>query len=152
MSSLPHAPQSLQNTFSPAVACVARIVTMSCVFLCMLWLGVRLYSAVAHAMLRPVGEDLAPGIELAQSGLTEGQNTVTGIGGMRINIEAYNKKREKDIADASGKLLSLAIALRAELERDPSSKASPNTVRKAHEIEKLAHDVKEMMKINMVGP
>jgi len=137
---------------SPAIACAARIVTISCAFLCMLWLGVRVYSAVTHAMLRPVGEDSRPGVELAWAGPAEGQNVVTSGSGVKINVEAYNKKREKDIADASGKLLTLAIALRAELERDPGSEASPNTMRKAKEIEKLAHDVKEMMKINMAGP
>ena len=137
---------------SPAIACAARIVTISCAFLCMLWLGVRVYSAVAHAVLRPVGEELGPGVELARSGLGEGQNIVTTSNDVKINIEAYNKKREKDIAEASGKLLTLAIALRAELERDPSAQGSPNTVRKANEIQKLAHDVKEMMKINMAGP
>ena len=137
---------------SPAVACAARIVTISCAFLCMLWLGVRVYSAVTHAMLRPVGEELGPGVELAWSGGGEGQTIVRGGNDVRVNVEAYNKKREKDIADASVKLLTLAIALRAELERDPGSEASPNTMRMAKEIEKLAHDVKEMMKINMAGP
>ena len=144
--------QAHQKGASPAIACAVRIVTISCAFLCMLWLGVRVYSAVAHAMLRPVGEDLGHRVEVAWSGLAEGQNIVASGNGVKINIEAYNKKREKDIADASGKLLTLAIALRAELERDPSAQGSPNTVRKANEIQKLAHDVKEMMKINMAGP
>lgn len=149
---LPLRASQAHQGISPAIACVARIVTISFAFLCMLWLGVRMYSAVAHAMLRPVGEELGPGVELAWSGLGEGQNIVNSGNDVRINIEAYNKKREKDIADASGKLLTLAIALRAELERDPSAEKSPNTVRKANEIQKLAHDVKEMMKINMAGP
>ncbi|WP_162601210.1 hypothetical protein [Occallatibacter savannae] len=107
-----------------------------------------MYSTVAHAFLRPAGENLSPVVELA----AEDGQIVSAVGDVRINIEAYNKKREKDIAEASGKLLTLAIALRAELERDPSAEGSPNTVRKANEIQKLAHDVKEMMKINMVGP
>jgi len=142
----------VSSSISPATACAARIVTFSFLFLCMLWLGVRVYSTVAHAVLRPVGEDLSPGVELAWSnGAVDGQ-IVSSAGDIKINVEAYNKKREKDIADASGKLLTLAIALREELERDPSAQGSRNTVRKADEIRKLAHDVKEMMKINMAGP
>ena len=151
MRFLQRASQAYQS-ISPIITCAARIVTISCVFLCMLWLSVQASSAVTHATLRPVGEDLTPSVELAWSGPADGQNVVSGVGDVRINIEAYNKKREKDIADASVKLLTLAIALRAELERDSASETSPNTVRKAKEIEKLAHDVKEMMKLNMVGP
>lgn len=152
MSSILRASQAHRNGISPAISCAARILTISCAFLCMLWLGVRVYAAVTHAMLTPVGEDPRPGVELAWSDPQMGGQIVRGDGDVRINVEAYNKKREKDIADASGKLLTLAIALRAELERDPSAEGSPNMVRKANEIQKLAHDVKEMMKINMVGP
>ena len=85
------------------------------------------------------------------SGAGDGQVSI-GFGAVKVNVEAYNKKREKDIAEASRKLLSLAISLKADLERNPGSGASPEAMRKAKEIEKLAHDVKETMKLNILGP
>jgi hypothetical protein len=152
MSFFPHHSQAHPQSASPATACLASTVTTGIVLACMLSLGVRAFSIGTRATLDPVREDLAPGAELARSsGSADGQ-VVVGLGDVKINIEAYNKKREKDIADASGKLLTLAIALKAELEHDPASDASPTTVLKAKEIQKLAREVKEMMKLNMVGP
>lgn len=57
-------------------------------------------------------------------------------------IEGFNKKRERDIANDSERLLSLAIALKAELDRgDRPVEAAA----KANEIEKLARTVKQKM-------
>lgn len=139
------------NTFR-YVALATRVLTIVLFPACILWLSIRAYSAGANSTHEPASENLSPGVELAWSeGATDGQVGL-GLGGVRINIEAYNRKREKDIADASRKLLSLAIALKSDLDHASSSEPSPNAVSKARQIEKLAHDVKEMMKINMVRP
>jgi|KBSMisStandDraft_5_1062788.scaffolds.fasta_scaffold1476978_1 hypothetical protein len=130
---------------------IARVMTTAAVLACMLGLGARVYSAGANRTLPPVPEDLGPGAELAWwNGAGDGQMT-TSVGDVKINIEAYNRKREKEIADKSRKLLSLAIALKTDLDQDPSSEPSPDAMSKANQIEKLAHDVKENMKLSIIG-
>ena len=96
--------------------------------------------------------DLSPGVDLEWSSTSEMGQIAIGLGDVKLNIEAYNKKREKDIADDSRKLLSLAIALNADLERSSGSALSSDAINKAKQIEKLAHDVKENMRINLVNP
>ena len=96
--------------------------------------------------------DLSPGVDLEWSSTSEMGQIAIGLRDVKLNIEAYNKKREKDIADDSRKLLSLAIALNADLERSSGSALSSDTINKAKQIEKLAHDVKENMRINLVNP
>ena len=65
--------------------------------------------------------------------------------------EAANAERKKQIADESTKLLTMAIALKAEVDKTTKDTLSLNVIRKAEEIEKLAHSVKEKMKLS-VGP
>lgn len=111
-----------------------------------------MYCAGANARQGPVTESLSPGVELAWwNGAADGQ-AIGIMGGVKINIEAYNRKREKDIADESRKLLSLAIALKSDLDRNSGPKPSANAVDMARQIEKLAHAVKESMKLNLIGP
>jgi hypothetical protein len=66
-------------------------------------------------------------------------------------VEAANAERKKQIADDSTKLLNMAIALKAEVDKTTKDTLSLNVIRKADEIEKLAHTVKEKMKLS-VGP
>jgi len=66
-------------------------------------------------------------------------------------FEAANAERKKQIVDDSTKLLNMAIALKAEVDKTTKDTLSLNVIRKADEIEKLAHSVKEKMKV-AVGP
>ena len=66
-------------------------------------------------------------------------------------FEAANSERKKQIADDSTKLLNMAIALKAEVDKTTKDTLSLNVIRKADEIEKLARSVKEKMKLS-VGP
>ena len=66
-------------------------------------------------------------------------------------FEAANAERKKQIADDSTKLLNMAMALKAEVDKTTKDTLSLNVIRKADEIEKLAHSVKEKMK-QSVGP
>ena len=149
MKFLLHVPAFRDFGFSPKTSFVTSLVTTAVCIVCILWLSFRAYSASLNATTTPSVVDLNPSAEMAWSG---GGQMGIGITPMKVNIEAYNKKREKDIAAASRKLLSLAIALKTAVEHDSDSKMSPDTIKKAKEIEKLAHDVKENMKINLVGP
>ncbi len=64
---------------------------------------------------------------------------------------AANAERKKQIADDSAKLLKLATDLKAEVDKTNKDTLSLNVIRKADEIEKLAHHVKERMKLTL-GP
>ena len=68
----------------------------------------------------------------------------------RINPEAFNFKREREIADDTAKLLKLAIALKAEIENNPDAEPSAEALAKAKQIEKLAKNVKSRMRTNPV--
>jgi hypothetical protein len=67
------------------------------------------------------------------------------------NFEAANAERKKQISAESIKLLKLATDLKAEVDKTNKDTLSLGVIRKADEIEKLAHDVKEKMKLT-VGP
>jgi hypothetical protein len=66
------------------------------------------------------------------------------------NPEAFNLRREKDIANDSQKLLKLAIALKAEIDGNSGAEPSADALVKAQEIEKLAKDLKSRMAVNPV--
>jgi len=57
-----------------------------------------------------------------------------------------NKRREEQIKSDSEKLLKLATELKDYVDETDENMLSLNVVRKAEEIEKLAHNVKERMK------
>jgi len=63
------------------------------------------------------------------------------------NFDAANAERRKQIADDSTKLLKLATDLKTEVDKTTKDTLSLNVIRKADEIEKLAHNVKEKMKL-----
>jgi len=59
---------------------------------------------------------------------------------------AANNERKKQITDESTQLLTMALALKAEVDKTTKDTLSIKVIRKADEIEKLAHNVKEKMK------
>jgi hypothetical protein len=65
------------------------------------------------------------------------------------NFEAANAERKKQIADDSAKLLKLAADLKAEVDKTTKDTLSLTVIRKADEIERLAHNVKEKMKLTV---
>ena len=139
-----------QDTVLSATSFTAQFMTTCIGFAGMLLLGIWMCFVSLRATPKPGEVRLSSDVAwLSAAG--DGQVSI-GFGSVRVNVEAFNKKREKDIAEASRKLLLLAISLKADLERSPGSEASPEAMRKAKEIEKLAHDVKESMKLNIIGP
>jgi hypothetical protein len=56
-------------------------------------------------------------------------------------------ERRRQIADDSARLLKLATDLKAEVDKTTKDTLSLGVIRKADEIERLAHDVKEKMKL-----
>jgi hypothetical protein len=139
-----------QDKVLSPISFTAHFMTTCIGFAGMLLLGIWMCFVSSRATPKPDEARLSSEVAWL-SGAGDGQVSI-GFGAVKVNVEAYNKKREKDIAEASRKLLSLAISLKADLERNPGSGASPEAMRKAKEIEKLAHDVKETMKLNILGP
>jgi hypothetical protein len=64
---------------------------------------------------------------------------------------AANAERRKQIADDTAKLLKLAADLKAEVDKTSKDTLSLGVIRKADEIERLAHSVKEKMKLSVGG-
>lgn len=63
------------------------------------------------------------------------------------DFENANEARLKQISAESDQLLTLAMALKAEVDKTGKDTLSLNVIRKADQIEKLAHNVKEKMKL-----
>jgi hypothetical protein len=64
-------------------------------------------------------------------------------------FEAANAERKKQINDDTAKLLKLATELKAEVDKTDKDTLSIGVIRKAEEIEKLAHNVKDKMKLTV---
>ena len=62
---------------------------------------------------------------------------------------AANLERRKQIAEDSARLLKLATDLKSEVDKTTKDTLSLGVIRKADEIEKLAHSVKEKMKLTV---
>jgi hypothetical protein len=62
-----------------------------------------------------------------------------------------NAERKKQISDDSAKLVKMISDLKAELEKTPEDTLTPDTIRRADEIERLAHTIKEKMKLTAGG-
>jgi hypothetical protein len=57
-----------------------------------------------------------------------------------------NSERQKQLVDDTQRLLSLANELKADVDKSTKDTLSLDVIRKADEIEKLAHNVKDRMK------
>jgi hypothetical protein len=69
--------------------------------------------------------------------------------GKQQNFAQANVERKKQIADDSAKLLKLATDLKTEVDKTTKDTLSLAVIRKADEIERLAHSVKEKMKLTV---
>ena len=73
----------------------------------------------------------------------------TASEGMRAQLEKMrNDDRQKQLVDDTNKLLSLATELKTDVDKTNKDTLSLDVIKKADEIEKLAHNVKEKMKGN----
>jgi len=122
-----------------------------------IWIGV-LAGLAAIVLVPLVGEGLQvrdPGFRYPPSVTripdANAQNQINGQDAKDKDFEAANAERKKQIANDSAKLLKLATDLKSEVDKTSKDTLSLNVIRKADEIEKLAHDVKEKMKLT-VGP
>ena len=76
-------------------------------------------------------------------------NVPTRVPDRLKKIEAANIERKRQIADDSAMLLRLATELKTAVDKASKDTLSIGIIRKADEIERLAHGVKEKMKLTM---
>jgi hypothetical protein len=60
--------------------------------------------------------------------------------------EAVEAERRKQLGDETAKLLQLATELKAAVDRSNKNELSLEVIRKADDVEKLAHDLKQKMR------
>jgi len=116
------------------------------------WLG--LFLGVVTVVLTPVaGEGMLqfPHIppEITRIPDRTDQDKINENKNQEQNLDAINEARRKQIADESAALLKLATDLKSEVDKTNKDTLSMNVIRKADAIEKLAHDVKEKMKLSV---
>jgi hypothetical protein len=61
-------------------------------------------------------------------------------------VRAMANERQKKIIDDTARLLQLATELKTDVDKTTKDEMSMDVIRKADEIERLAHDVKQRMK------
>jgi hypothetical protein len=66
-------------------------------------------------------------------------------------IRLLNTERQKSLVADTVKLLRLANELNASMAKEDAPAATPDELRKVADIERLAHNVKEKMKITVIG-
>jgi uncharacterized protein YpuA (DUF1002 family) len=77
------------------------------------------------------------------------QNDINEQQRKKQDFEAANAERKRQINADSTRLLKLATDLKTEVDKTSKDTLSIGVIRKADEIEKLAHDVKEKMKLSV---
>lgn len=111
-------------------------------------------TAAQQAPIQPVPRDPSRSIILPEANRpldANQQMLLREHNAKTANFEAANELRKKQLSDDTAHLLTLAMALKAEVDKTNKDTLSLNVIRKADEIEKLAHTVKEKMKLTVGG-
>ena len=131
----------VKRAFPPKLSKIACI--FACAFsLCPIRAGV---AQIAPASQTSAGQ-VTPGYNRPQLGAEPAENNPLGpANAARLQKLREDDRRKRLVADTD-KLVALTGELKSELEKASKDELSLDVVRKAAEIEKLAHDVKERMK------
>lgn len=118
------------------------------------WRRVLLCIAVMAALTGAAQQSPNPDKSIHLPVLTEppdanAQMTMRDQRAKNQNYEAANTERKRQIAEDSALLLKLATDLKAEVDKTDKDTLSIGVIRKADAIEKLAHNVKEKMKLTV---
>jgi hypothetical protein len=118
------------------------------------WIGlvaglafIAMTPAVSDGMLQNTYPHLPP--ELNRIPDSNQANDINEQQTKKQSFEAANAERKRQINADSAKLLKLATDLKAEVDKTDKDTLSLGVIHKADEIEKLAHDVKEKMKLTV---
>jgi hypothetical protein len=118
------------------------------------WLGILL-GLVAVAVTPTVGggmmQNTYPHLppELNRVPDSNQANDINNKQAKNKSFEAANAARKKQISDDTAMLLKLATDLKTEADKTGQDTLSVGVIRKAEEIEKLAHGIKEKMKLTV---
>jgi hypothetical protein len=118
------------------------------------WLGIFL-GLVAVAVTPTVGggmmQNTYPHLppELNRVPDSNQANDINNKQARNKSFEAANAARKKQISDDTAMLLKLATDLKTEADKTGQDTLSVGVIRKAEEIEKLAHGIKEKMKLTV---
>ncbi len=115
-----------------------------------LWIGV-LAGLAALTLTLVVGEGLlhAQWLPPVRRPDANEQNEINQQKTQKENFEAANAARKKLITEESALLLKLATDLKTEVDKTNQDTLSLTVIRRADAIEKLAHDVKEKMRLTV---
>jgi hypothetical protein len=69
----------------------------------------------------------------------------------KVSFDAANQERKKQMDDDTAKLLKLAMELKAEVDKSNKDTLSLGVIRKADDIERLAHSVQVKMKLTIAA-
>jgi hypothetical protein len=98
------------------------------------------FASILTLALACVAQDGSPAKRIEPSVATASQPVPANT------AESPGADRSKQISDESSQLLAMAVALKAEVDKTNKDTLSLKVIRKADEIERLAHTVKEKMK------
>jgi len=124
-----------------------KIVTVSVVAVVLLTAGSMRLSGGQAIPIQPIGQDgQTPGIPTPRNG-RPGEDPFPGEPNRaEQQAKARNDDRQKRLVADTDKLLALATDLKEEVGKTNKQILSVDVIKKADEIEKLAHSVKERMK------
>jgi hypothetical protein len=110
-----------------------------------------LFIAMAPAVSDGVQQNQIPRLppELNRVPDSNQANQINDQQAKKDSFEAANTERKKQISADSAKLLKLAAELKSEVDKTNKDTLSVGVIRKADEIEKLAHSIKEKMQLTV---
>ena len=101
---------------------------------------------VFAAAFASAAQDGHPGANLPESSKTKPSAQRVSSAATPGAGSSAEDQRKMQISNQSARLLAMAEALKAEVDKTNKDVLSINVIRKADEIERLAHDVKEKIK------
>jgi len=139
-------------------ALTRRISTWICATTCVI-AGALIFAAVDRGQQAPTGQPVAAGgtdrpasVPQANHSTAANQPIQTQDSTPKNLIgDAGGAARKKQFSDESARLLKLANELKVEVDKSDKDTLSIAVIKKADEIEKLAHSVREKMKLTVAA-
>jgi len=107
-----------------------------------LWLAVFTFGSISLAAAQQPAQGSAPQAPAAQAPATAAATADTSKPATPLTPQ------QKQLADDTEKLLTLANELKAELDKSGKDTLSLSVIKKAEQVEKMAHKVRDEMKAN----
>jgi hypothetical protein len=113
------------------------------------WIGALAVSPVVAGEMQQTTVYHYPPPEIVRAPDSNRRDEINQLKIQKQNFDAANTARKKLIDAESAELLKLATEIEAELDQSNSDTLSFETIRKAEEVERLAHDIKQRMKLTV---